>query len=170
MSIESVDKWLCYHCYMNIKKVLSDYNIHQQVLPYSCGPCTIMNILRMKGDFSRSEDEMVKICEAIPGRGTPQPNMLKACKEVGVEVVESKGNASMQDIERNIDKGLYVILNYFNAFSGNGHYSFVTDYDDDAIYIADCSLGLLRLRKERLEKNWYGTADDDVKQWYAAVK
>lgn len=157
---------------MKIQDLFSDNNLAIQQTSFSCGPVALLNALHVKGDQSHSEDELIKICDAKPGIGTTNENMVKAAREIGLELIEEKSNATIQDIERNIDNGACVIICYTNAFSGNGHYTCVTDYDDRAIYCRDPALGFLRLSKEYLTKFWQGTRDasEGSQQWYLAVQ
>ena len=94
--------------------------------------------------------------------------VVKAAQEIGLTLVEEKREAAMGDIERNIDDGASVIVNYLDAFSGKGHFGVITEYDDKAFYFRDCSIGFLRLEKAFFEKFWY--SGDDTPRWYMAVK
>jgi hypothetical protein len=83
--------------------------------------------------------------------------------------VESEYNASLDDIRRHLDRGAYVIVNYLNAFSGNGHYAAIVNYDEMAFYLADSSLGALRLSNEHLLNHWH-SGDRATLRWYLSVK
>ncbi len=157
---------------MSVKKLLSDNNVSIQETTYTCGPTALLNILHLKNKFSLNEAELAKTCEAKPGIGTSNENLVKAAQKIGLEVIEVKSPAEISDIERNIDNGAYVIICYANAFSGNGHYTVVTDYDKNAIYCRDSNFGLFRFRKEYLDKFWYGQKDASVgsNRWYMAIK
>jgi len=154
---------------MRTKAILAKYNLAVQEATFSCGPVSILNVLRLKGDFSRTEKELIKLCDAKAGVGSSNENVVKAAKQVGLKILEEKTDAKIADIERHIDSGAYVIVNYLHAFSGTGHYTVVTDYDDIALYFVDSSLGFLRLRKEYFKKYWYNS-DKTIHGWYAAVK
>jgi predicted double-glycine peptidase len=154
---------------MKIKHLLFAQNdVVIQQAGYTCGPCTLLNVLRLKGDPSHTEDELSKSCNAKPETGTSQKDLMRVAKEIGIEVVEEKKGADISDIERNIDNGNYVIVCYMHAFAGEGHYAVITEYDDVALYFVDPSFGIFRLRKEYLKKWWYGSSG--VQQWYAAVR
>jgi hypothetical protein len=157
---------------MGVKSLLSDNHVAIQETTYTCGPVALLNVLHLKDDFSRTEEELAKICGAQPGVGTSNENLFKAAQEVGIKVIEVKSDATISDIERNIDNGAYVIICYANAFSGNGHYAVVTDYDKRAIYCRDSNFGLFRFRKEYLDKFWHGQRDASIgsNRWYMAVK
>ncbi len=90
-----------------------------------------------------------------------------------IEVVKEKSNASLQDIQRSIDKGAYVIILSAATFSGNSHYTVITEYDDQSLYCRDSAYGFLRLDTEYLKKLWHGVDHDasrGSRQWYVAVK
>ena len=88
---------------------------------------------------------------------------------MGLKVIEEKGKASIQDIERNIDNGAYVIVLYFHAFAQVGHYAIITEYDDRAFYLVGSSLGFMRLWKKDFKEFWYDTGKTD-REWYLAVQ
>jgi predicted double-glycine peptidase len=155
---------------MNIKDVFAQNGLLIQEASYTCGPVSLLNILRAKGDLSYNEPELAKICNAKPGIGTSHEDLVKAAQKIGLELVEEKRDSSLKDIERNIDDGAFVIVNYSSAYSdaNNGHYAVVTEYDEKAFYLRDCSYGFLRLKKQHLKRFWYGV--DGIQQWYAAFK
>lgn len=157
---------------MNVKDIFSNNQVAIQQTSYTCGPTALLNVLHLKDDFSRSEEELAKICEAKPGVGTTNENLIKAARAVGLNVIEEKSGASVEDIERNLDNGAYVIICYANAFSGNGHYTLVTGYDDRAIYCRDSNFGLLRFSKEYLKDFWHGQRDASTgsNRWYMAIE
>lgn len=157
---------------MNVRGIFSDNHLVIQELPFTYGPVALLNALHLKGDFSRTEDELAKLCDAKEHFGTTNENLVKAAQEIGFKLVEDKSNATVEDIQRNLDNGAYVIICYKNAYSGNGHYTVVTEYDDQALYCRDSAFGFFRLSKEYLEKFWHGSTDasSGSKQWYMAVK
>jgi predicted double-glycine peptidase len=156
---------------MRVRDIILKNNLVIQVGRSTCGPCSLLNVLRLKGDMSGTEDEFAKICKTRDGIGTSNADMIEAAKQVGLDVLETKAGGTAADVKRHIDAGAYVIVNYFHTFSGNGHYAVITDYDDNAFYLADCSLGFLRLRDEYFLKYWYGhDPGSESKKWFLAVK
>lgn len=157
---------------MSVKGLFTDNRVAIQNTTYTCGPTALLNILHLKDIFSRTEEELAKFCDTKPDVGTSNENLVKAAKEIGLEVLEVKSNADISDIERHIDDGVYVIICYANAFSGNGHYAVITDYDKQAVYCRDSNFGLFRFRKEYLDKFWHGQRDASAgsNRWYMAVK
>ncbi|MEX2209276.1 MAG: cysteine peptidase family C39 domain-containing protein [Patescibacteria group bacterium] len=119
--------------------------------------------------FSHSEEELIELCGAKPGVGTSNKGLVKAAEQAGMEIVEEKDKASLQDIEDHIDSGTAVIVCYKNAFSGNGHYTVIVEHDDEAFYCRDSAFGLFRIDKEKFLKHWFNPQGAGVR-WYVAVK
>lgn len=157
---------------MGVKDIYSDQNLVIQATSYTCGPVALLNALHLKNDFSRSEEELAEICKAKPGIGTTNENLVNAARTVGLEVLEEKSGANVEDIERNIDNGAHVVICYANAFSGNGHYTLVTGHDDRALYCRDSTFGLFRFSKDYLKKFWHGQRDASTgsDHWYMAIR
>jgi hypothetical protein len=158
---------------MNIKTIFSDNHLVIQEGQSNCGPAVLLNVLHLKDDFSHTEGELAQLCEAKVGYGTTPENLVKAAQRLGIEIVEEKSNAGLEDIKRNLDNGAYVIILSAATFSGNSHYTCITEYDDQALYCRDSAYGFLRLNIEYLGKLWHGVDHDASKgsqQWYVAVK
>lgn len=158
---------------MDVKKIFSDNHVVIQEGRSNCGPAALLNVLHLKGDFSHTEEELAQLCKTKVGYGTTPENIVKAAQQLGLELVEEKPEGNVNDIERNIDAGHFVIILYNNAYSGNSHYTVITEYDDGAVYCRDSAFGFFRFSKENLEKFWHGVAHDasqNSKQWYMAVK
>jgi ABC-type bacteriocin/lantibiotic exporter with double-glycine peptidase domain len=158
---------------MNVKDIFADNHLVIQQGQSNCGPAALLNVLHLKNDFSHTEDELAQLCDAKVGYGTTPENLVKAAQKLGIEVVEEKSNASLEDIKRNLDKGAYVIILSAATFSGNSHYTCITQYDDQALYCRDSAYGFLRLDIEYLGKLWHGVEHDASRgsqQWFMAVK
>lgn len=154
---------------MKIKKIFDDENLAFQEAEYTCGPVTLLNTLRLKGDFSHTEEELSKLCNARPGIGTEEADMVKVAKKLGFEIIEEKTGSSIDEIEQHLDKGHFVIVCYWHAFSSEGHYGLISEYDDKAFYFRDCSLGFMRLKKKYFTKHWYDSTKT-VHRWLLALK
>ena len=50
---------------LSVKGIFSKSNLHIQETNFSCGPSAILNALHLKGDFSHTEKDLIKLCEAI---------------------------------------------------------------------------------------------------------
>lgn len=154
---------------MRVKDILTQHHLATQEASFSCGPVSILNVLRLKGDFSHSEKELIKLCDAKVGIGSSNEDVVSTARQVGLKVLEEKVDAVVADIEKQLDKDAYIIVNYCHTFSDTGHYAVITDYDEEALYFADSSLGFLRLRKEYFKKYWYNS-DKTIYGWYVALQ
>jgi predicted double-glycine peptidase len=156
---------------MTVKEIFAQHHILIQETSYTCGPCSVLNILRLKGSVTFHEAELAKLCDATPNIGTSHEHIVELASQVGLELLEVKSHASFEDIEHNIDSGGYVIINYIEPFSGDGHYAVVTEYDDDFLYLHDCWLGLIRVQKKDLLKLWHDKSENvSVPRWFMAVR
>lgn len=158
---------------MSIKDLFADNALAIQEGRSNCGPTALLNVLHLKKDFSHTEDKLAQLCQAKPGYGTTPKNMVKAARQLGLELIEEKPVGTIEDIERNIDAGAYVVILYANAYSGNSHYTVITEYDDSAVYCRDPAFGFLRFSKAYLGNFWHGKPHDasqNSKQWFMAVK
>jgi len=72
---------------MKITKIFEKNNLHIQTLEYSCGPCSIWNVLEKKW-IESSEDELLKICKATPENGCEIKDIIFALKQFDLEIVE----------------------------------------------------------------------------------
>ncbi|MHC4873511.1 MAG: cysteine peptidase family C39 domain-containing protein [Planctomycetota bacterium] len=154
---------------MKITDIFNENKLAIQQTGFSCGPCSILNILNMKGKAGLSEAELIDICKAEDGKGTSHENILNAVNKAGLEVVDAGIDGKIADIERHIDAGYSVIINYYHLYLEVGHYAVAVEYDDKALYFLDSEFGLFRLEKEPFAKNWHNT-DKSVYGWYAAIK
>lgn len=153
---------------MTIKQLYTDNNLNIQEAEYTCGPVTLLNVLRLKGNSSHTEEELAKKCKSGPEHGTLNKDLVRVAKEIGIEVIEAKEGGTIADIEHHLDNGAYVIVCYQHLYADDGHYSVITEHDDVSFYFRDCSYGFFRLKKKYLPKAWYGSSGSQ--QWYAAVK
>jgi len=154
---------------MRTKKIIEKSDLVLQKATYTCGPVTLLNVLRLKGDKTYSENELAILCDAKPNMGTDHTALVKVAERIGIEVVEVKVNASLADVEHHIDDNHFVIVNYIDAFTGEGHFSIVTDYDEESFYFADCYFGFFHLDKKVFTKWWYNQ-NRTIQAWFAAVK
>lgn len=82
--------------------------------------------------------ELHDICDASPGKGTDNENLIRAMEQFGVQPIV-KENASLQDIIETISGGHPVLVNYFNCKSGVGHFGVAkgADMKGEALLLAD---------------------------------
>ena len=153
---------------VSISRIFAAESLHIQRADFTCGPVTLLNVLAMRGDHSRTEDELAELCQARPGFGTSNEAMAVAAEHLGMVVVAVREDAAVADLERHIDDGAHVIVCYL-ALSGSGHYSIVSGHDERALYLHDCSYGLIRIEKATFERRWRNL-DEPVERWFMATR
>ncbi len=153
----------------SIKAIYAANKLHIQKASNTCGPTTLINVLELRGLPTKSEAYLKKLCGLRPGEGTRNTALATAVTELGLEVVEVRDKGKIGDIERHLDSGSYVILNYSTPFSQSGHYAIAVEYDRQAVYLFDSWLGLIRLVKKDLRKNWHNSAKT-IHGWFLAVR
>lgn len=152
---------------MNIRDIFAQNGLVIQQESFTCGPCTLLNVLRLKGIQAYTEAELAKLCGAKPGVGISCDNMVKVAQQIGLNVTEQKENANILDIQRHLESGACVIVNYIDQYSGHGHYAVITEQDARAFYLRDCTSGFFRFEKAFFVKFWRG--DDGMQQWFMAI-
>ena len=153
---------------MNTKAFIPNYTPQIQTTDFTCAPMCLLNILRMKGDPSYTEQELEEMC-GVTEVGTDNSVLLKVAERIGLQVVEEKQDTTIADIERQIDSGAFVIVNYYLTSRGFGHFSVVVGYDDEALYFADSYVGHLRIEKEHFMPLWHDT-EKTILRWFVALK
>jgi len=104
--------------------------------------------------------EIETICDARPGKGTDNNNLVKAIEAAGMGPTV-KENASLDDIIGAIKEGNPVVVNYFNCKSNVGHYSIVkgVDMDKNVLLLADPKNGDdYLLTFDHFQKHWHNHA------------
>ena len=153
---------------VSISQIFAVENLHIQRGDSNCGPVTLLNVLAMQGDHSRTENELADLCQTQPGFGTSNEMMVAAAKQLGMEIVAVQEDAAIGDLERHIDDVAHVIVCYL-SLSASGHYSIVSEYDDKALYLHDCCYGLIRIEKETFEARWRNL-DEPAERWFMATR
>ena len=140
-----------------------------QVGRSNCGPTSLLNILRLKGDDRFDEDELAKRCGVKEGVGCEPEDLIRVAEDIGLEVAEAKYESSLDDLRRHIDGGRYVLINYTPTTYSRGHYSVVVEYDEKSVYIWDCGYGLFTLSNESFEKCWHNSKKTTFR-WLMSIK
>lgn len=153
---------------MNIKQTYDDYGLHIQQLDFTCGPVSLWNVLALKGIPGYSERELAALCKSEPGFGTSNEMMVQAAAKLGLDVAEAKAPGEIAELEQHIDESHFVIVCYL-CLSGGGHYSIISQYDTHAVYLRDCTHGLLRINKPTFYDRWRN-GDEPVERWFMAIR
>lgn len=153
---------------MQIKEIFKKHDLSIQNSLFSCGPVSLLNILQKKNQNLYCEEDITKLCKTTTA-GTVNQDLINAAKKVGLEIIEELQGASIEDIERHLEKNHFVIVNYIQAFSGEGHYAVACEADENALYLRDSSLGFVRIKKKDFIKFWHNN-DKSIKGWLLAVK
>lgn len=141
---------------MNVKDLYADDpNFSFQSTQYTCGPTTLLNILSARGVHSFSETSIAELANCTATTGTTREAMAKTAQALGLEVLSAEEGSSTESIEHHLDAGNTVVINYYYALSGEGHYAQVVGYDDIAFYLKDSISGYTRVRRPDLLKNWH---------------
>ncbi len=123
---------------------------------YNCGPTCLEMLLDFYG-VSYDPAEMETICDATPGKGTDNDNLVRAIEAAGMQPTV-KENASLEDIVETIKSGHPVLVNYFNCKSHVGHYAVIKgiDFDVGALLLADPKQGDdYPLTFDHFQKHWH---------------
>ena len=156
----------------NIKSSYAKAILHIQQTSYSCGPCSLLNALSAKGVYGFTEDELIRVCDAREGVGTGNDRLAEAAGEVGLEVVAAGAGNTLADLGGHLEAACLVIVNYIDAFDGAGHYAVVVEADEEALYLRDSSLGLLRVKRAHFPDWWRSESDETGggEGWLLAVR
>src|SRR5690242_13155748 len=95
------------HQFMKIKDIYSKEGLVIQQLSYTCGPTSLLNALKLKGETSLTERDLAKLCSSNKKDGTTHPGLIEGAAKAGLKVGEHKDKASIKDVERNIDNGAF---------------------------------------------------------------
>ena len=145
-----------------MKKMLKIKSFQETLNAGMCGPASLKILLSYYG-LEKSEKELAKLCGANKDLGTDDHSIKRAAEKLGFKV-EIKNNSNFKDIERWMDKGIPVIvdwftrgrMNYTDADVPDGHYSVVCGIDNKNIYLQDPEIGKIRkLDREDFMTVWF---------------
>ncbi len=153
-----------------MKKMLKIRPFQETLNAGMCGPASLKILLSYYG-VKKDEKELAELCRTKKDLGTNDQGIKKAAESLGFKV-KIKNNSSFKDIERWIDKGVPVIVNWFtrgrvdytDADISDGHYSVVCGIDNKNIYLQDPETGSMRkLNKEDFMTVWFDFAGKYIK-------
>jgi len=144
-------------------------NISLKVRPFQetlnadmCGPASLKIVLDYYG-VNKTEKELAQLTGWVSGLGIDDVGIVKVAKSLGLKV-EIKNESSFADIERWLNKGVPVIVDWFtrgrrgydDSVMADGHYSVVVGLDDEYIYLQDPEIGGERkIKKEDFMRVWF---------------
>lgn len=99
--------------------------------PYQCGPTSLRMVLAYFG-IEIDEETISRISETAPIIGTTPEKLLVAAKKLGLEGMWNN-ESSLQEIQKYIEKGTPVIVNWF--YDDDGHYSVVIGMNKKTIVL-----------------------------------
>jgi len=135
-----------------------------------CGPASLKIVLGYYG-VDKSEQELAELTKVVPGIGVNDKNIADAAEAFGFKV-EIKNEASFEDIELWLNKGVPVIVDWFTrgrqdydaSQVAGGHYSVVIDLDHEYIYLQDPEIGGERkIKKGDFMKVWFDFLGETIK-------
>jgi ABC-type bacteriocin/lantibiotic exporter with double-glycine peptidase domain len=134
-----------------------------------CAPATLKMLLtffNLNGQ-ELSDLELAKVCGTDPHVGTTNRQMIEAAEKFGLKC-EEKYNASFEDIDKALNRGNPVVVDYFTpgrtdrglGEMPDGHYSICVDLDEKYIYLQDPEIGGLRkILREDFLRVWFDFED-----------
>ena len=135
-----------------------------------CGPASLKIVLDYYG-FNKTEKELAELTGATPMLGVSNESMAETAKSLGFKV-EMKNNSSFDDIEKWLENGVPVIVDWFtrgrrdydDSEVADGHSSVVIALDDDYIYLQDPEIGGEReIRQNDFERVWFDFVGEYIK-------
>lgn len=151
-----------------IKDLFYEEGFFLQEAVYSCGPTSIQNLQVFFGIPVTPIEEMIRLTGTSIKQGTEHTGITDALNSLDISFTDEKSDSTIEDLENAMDRRCVCIINYFNAFNKVGHFSLMLDYDEDAFYLIDSSLGFLRLKKDSFEKNWHNS-DKTLHRWFVSI-
>lgn len=155
------------------EKILLDVKPFQETLHQSyCGPASLKIVLAYFG-VEKSEEEIAELCGRDPELGTDDAGLKKAAENYGFKV-EIKNNATFDDIQEWLQKGVPVIVDWFtrgradylDSEVADGHYSVIVGLDDKNIYLQDPEIGGMRtLDRNDFMKVWFDFRGEHITSW-----
>lgn len=146
-----------------MKKILLDVKPFQETLHADmCGPASLKIVMDYYG-VSKSGKELAELTKLAPNLGVDDKNIAYAARALGFKV-EIKNESSFENIEKWLEKGVPVIVDWFtrgrqdydDSEVSDGHYSVVIGLDDEYIYLQDPETGGERkIGRDDFMKVWF---------------
>lgn len=136
-----------------------------------CGPASLKIVLEYYG-VERTEKELAKMAGWNKELGVSDKGIKKAAESLGFKV-KIKSNSNFGDIEKWLDQGVPVIVNWFtrgrndcpDSEMADGHYSVVAGLDRKFIYLKDPEIGRIRkIKRGDFMRVWFDFKGKNVKK------
>ncbi len=134
---------------------------------FTCGPtCLAMVFDYFKKDHSY--DEIVRLCESVPGSGTKNDLLVMAIESHNL-IAKVIQDATLRHLEESFCEKQLVIVNYFNPLSQVGHFALLQGFDGEDIILSDPKNGDgYRIALSHFERLWHNH-DRTVYNWMVIV-
>lgn len=120
----------------------------------TCGPASLRMVFAYYGKFL-SEEDIANICDHTYEMGCKSEDMVCAAEAVGFDVF-LKNNSTIDELERLVNSGVPVIVDWFCGDPPEGHSSVVIGVSKDNIYILDPFLEEMRVvSKYDFRRCWF---------------
>jgi len=154
-----------------MSKIILNTKAFQETLYYSyCGPATLKILFSYYG-IDKTEKELAKMAGWNKVLGIDDRGMKKVAEKLGFKV-KIKNNSSYKDIQKWLDKGVPVIVNWFTrgrndypeSETADGHYSVAVGLDDKFVYLQDPEIGKMRkIKRYDFMRVWFDFKGDYIK-------
>ncbi len=137
-----------------------------------CGPASL-KIVTDYYNLDISEAELSQMCNRQVGLGVDAKSIKQAAEKLGFKV-EVKNNSKFNDLQKWLEKGVPVIINWFTRGRydypedevADGHYSVVAGLDDNFIYLQDPEVGRTRkIARDNFYRVWFDFSSDHIEKW-----
>ena len=131
-----------------MNKILLNTKYFQETLHAGmCGPASLKIVLDYYG-VEKTEKELADLAGLDPELGINDKDIVRVAESLGFKA-EIKNESSFEDIEKWLEKGVPVIVDWFtrgrqdydDSEVADGHYSVVGGLDDEYIYLQDPEIG-----------------------------
>jgi ABC-type bacteriocin/lantibiotic exporter with double-glycine peptidase domain len=127
-----------------------------------CGPASLKIVMDYYG-INKSEEELAELTKLVPSLGIDDRSIADAAKALGFKT-EIQNESSFKDIEKWLEKGVPLIVDWFtrgrqdydDSEVSDRHYSVVIGLDDEYIYLQDPEIG----GERKIDR------DDFMKVWF----
>lgn len=126
---------------------------HFRQSPGLCGASALQAVLAYWG-HKHTEEELADLSHTDPDNGVEAPGILEAARAVGFNGFYHD-DAELDDLQRYLDLGLPVIVNWWST--DEGHFSVVVGIDDKYVYMVDPEKDApySRMLLDDFSRNWF---------------